>query len=310
ETVRMLHAAYGGGLQNRWIAYVMLGAAVVIDVVVLTFSISICSYVARNGLGISGYVLQNAQILRVLLGSPDQGTSLSTAGIWGFIIPLLSWLTAHGVVLGIVEPVRLIGAAFVDRNTSRLHPGSAGARRAAIRFRRRVIQICGFAATGVAAFLVFRTVINFDKNLFQYELIDQTSLRRLLGGEHWATKHSPEQVAHMLRGTFLGQVVLHAGNFYMICLFVSAFFLVVAVHRAWHAGAYPVPIRPGNVAIDILTPGYPPVYPPVTVDRPSEVGPVQNPPAGAATPAGPEDQPDPPNPPQPPDTGVILDEPR
>lgn len=308
--VRALQARFGGTLQSRSVAYVMLGFAVVLDLFVLTFSVSVCSYVAKTGLGIGGYVLQSAEALRIFLGSGDEDNALSTAGIWGFIIPLLSWVTAHGVVLGIVEPVRLVGAAFVDRATTRVQPGSAAALRATIRLRNRILQICGMALTGVAAFLVFRIVINFDRTLFQFQIINQTQLKALLGGRGWATQHSPEQVAHQLKGTFLGQMALHAGDFYVICLFVTAFLLVVAIHRAWHAGGNAYPIRQGNPTVDILTPGRPPTYPRITNDQPREVAQPENAAVTVGIPMAPHDQPDPPDLPQPPDTGIILDEPR
>lgn len=309
-TVRAIQSWRGGNIQNRSVAYVMLGLAVTLDVLVVTFSISVCSYAARQGLEIRGDALRNAEVLRLMLGGSSEDQGMTVAGIWGFIIPLLSWVSAHGVVMGIVEPIRLLGAILVDRDIIRRQEGSALAVRAANRLRNRIVQFCGFALAGIAAFLVFRIVISFDKLLFQYQIIDSSLLRKLLGGRGWSVRYSPEQLTETLRGTFLGQMALHAGDFYVICLFVTAFLLVVAVHRAWHAGGNDYPIRQGNPTVDILTPGRPPTYPRITNDHPREVAQPENPPVAVGAPVNPPDQPDPPDVPQPPDTGIILDEPR
>ena len=304
--VRAIQSRRGGNIQSKTVAYVMLGLAVILDVFVVTFSISVCSYATRQGLEIRGDALRNAEVLRMIVGGASEDQSMSVAGIWGFIIPIISWVTAHGVVLGIIETIRLIGAIFVDWYIIRRQTVSASTTRVANRLRNHIVQLCAFSLVGIASYLAFQTAIAYDKLLFQYQIIDSSLLKSLLGGKGWSVRYSSELLNQTLNRTFLGKLALHAGDFYVICLFVTASVLVVAIHRAWHTGGDTYPIRTVNPTTDILTPGRPPTYPVPTNQQPREVVPPTSPVETPRPPdeTGPSDEPAMPNP------GLILNEPR
>jgi hypothetical protein len=303
--VRASQSWRGGNIQSQSMAYVMLGLAVILDILVITLSISVCSYATRQGLEITGDALRNAEVLRLMVGGSTEDQSVTVAGIWGFIIPLISWVCAHGVVLGIVESIRQLGPILIERETIRRQGGSALAIRAANRLRKQIQHLCGFVLVGIASIFVFQFVISFDKLLFQYQIIDSSLLRKILGGRGWSVHYSPSQLTDTLRGTFLGQLALHAGDFYVVCLFITAFLLVIALHRAMHAGENTPQIRQSNPTFDILTAGRPPIIIPPVINH--RIKPPIEPPT---QPPGPPEPPATNNTSQTPVSGIILENPR
>ena len=304
-TIRAIQRRIGGNFQQRALSYIMLWLAVVLDVLVITFSISVCSYATRQGLEIRGDAVQNSDILRLLSGSAVGEQGVTVASLWGFIIPLLSWVTAHGVVFGIVEFLRyfvaLVGLGPLIRRTQQ----SAGSATNFVRTRLHsfVTRLCGSALLTIVSLYLFKIVISFDRLLFQYQIIDVSLLRKELGGRGWSLRYSPEQLTSALQGTFLGQMALHAGNFYVVCLFITAFLLIMALNRAWQDGHENPAPRPTDV---IFLPGTPPQYPPGIQVQPRELERrTQDPPA---TPV--DNTPEPPPAEDQGGTGVVFPTPR
>ena len=248
--------------------------AIILDFMVLYFSISFCTSSIKDALRLRGAGQPN-----MLLESVSEsfgGGGIDIATLWGLIIPAISWTCAHAVVLGGLMVSRY-AFAVLTAYASRTNADEGR------RLTPELLHIWGRAAGYVAllalALYAFARVVTFDTLLVQYQIINSSRYLKKLLGIDWMAHLSHDQLMKRLGGTFVGQVVVHAGTFYVITLLVAAFVVVVALHNLLES-VRRLPRRPYQPRPPSLPPDSPraPLARPVVGDAPG------GPSAGPATP--------------------------
>jgi hypothetical protein len=257
-----------------------IGAAL-LDCLLLYFSITFSTAALSDAVRMRGSGTQNAVLTD--LADALGGTSPDAATLWGLLIPFLSWVAAHGVALCALLVLRY-GYAWL-----RMRRPAEGMQAAPVDF---VAQLGG-TIVGLVVFVVFFVkVVAFDCLLIRYQMINSSTALRKALGKGWESSMSQDVLIERLSSTFYGQIVVHAGDFYVVALLMMALVMVIASHNLMRAisltrrRAYVVPPPPPLGAV-----------PPLPA---AAQGPGAAPPTGGVPPPI-VDLPEPPPPPRPPD---------
>jgi len=267
----------------------------IVDLLVIFFSISFCTSSIKDGLRLRGSAAPN--ILLTELTETFGIENLDLATVWGIIIPIMSWLSAHGVVLGALLTARYGFAALAAHLSS---TGEEARAELVTRLHQHWARLAGaIAGLGVSLWF-FRRVIRFDTFLIQYQMINSSRALKGLLGADWKML-TTEELRKALSGSFIGEIVIHAGSFYVVSLMVAAILMVISLHNL-REGAMTLPamryrpeppplpldLRPEAVAVAVPGPPVPPAgepgNPPGTGAGAGDLPPVEPPPG----PGGPE----------------------
>lgn len=275
--------------QNFYMATTQFIGALLFDLMVFYFSVSFCTSALKESLRLRGRDAPNPLMEDFWrrLGS----SGLDLASQWGFITPIMSWITAHALVIALVLTIRhlsgILQSAAADGEAAPA-PNYSG--------------LLGSVAGLVGSFVVFWYTVRQDVFLVRYQIISSSRPLRQMLGDDWEGRLTPDEVIEILRQSFVGQLALHSGAFYVITLLVAAWLIVTTVPNLIRAidrlprgnqyvvqplqlpGAQPPPLAvpPGAAGPPVL-PGVPaepadgPVPPPVP---PPDV-PLQQPPEPA-----------------------------
>lgn len=251
----LLFLAYIGGLiyvrriggeryQNLYNAIGQAALAIAFDFVVLYFSISFCTAGLKYALRMRSGGSAN-QVLDSMMQSFG-GKGLDNPTIFGLIIPAVSWIVAHVVIVGLMLTIRYIYTAMHARTPQAVADGAVAS---------FVWLQAGVAGALSATFgYFFRWVVGFDALLLRYQIISQSRVLKDLLGSGWEARLSQDELVQKLGHTFIGQIVIHAGAFYVITLLVAAFVMVVAMHNLFSAIQRLPRGRAYQVTAPVLTP--------------------------------------------------------
>ena len=241
----------------------------IVDLLVIYFSISFCTSSIKDGLRLRGSAAPNMLLseLTETFGIED----LDLATVWGIIIPIMSWLSAHGVVLGALLTARF---GFATLTAHLALTGEEGRGELVGRVQQHWSRLAGAAAGLGISIWFFRKVIRFDTFLIQYQMISSSKALKGMLGADWRSL-STQGLKQVLSGSFIGEIVIHAGEFYVVALMIAAVLMVISLHN----------LREGAVALP--TARYRPVPPPLPIDLRPEFGAVQPPAPPPNAPDGP-----------------------
>lgn len=201
-----------------------LCVCMVLDLMVIYFSITFCTASIRQALRLRDGGTPNALLddLMSLFG----GASIDPATLWGVIIPFITWVVAHALVYAILEVSRYSYAA-VHAQMARGAGDAAGPNVAPLLWLRTGGWI---AAAGVVGVL-FHEVVRFDSLLLRFQIVSSSKTLGKLLGKGWEARMSEDRLNAVLGNSFLGQIALHSGTFYVIMLIIAAFGMVISIHN-------------------------------------------------------------------------------
>lgn len=214
----------GERYQNLYNAFGQAALAIAFDFVVIYFSVSFCTASIKYALRIRGGASPN-QVLDSVMKSFG-GSGLDNPTLFGLVIPAVSWVVAHIVILGLLLTARYVYAAV------QAHVGGGNDERgaepgAALDW----LRAAGAAAVSGAFIYFFSWVVGLDALLLRYQIISNSRALKTLLGTGWEARLSQADLVQKLGHTFVGQIVIHVGAFYVITLLVAAFVIVIALHN-------------------------------------------------------------------------------
>jgi len=210
--------------QGLYIAIGLFLLALSLDFVVLYFSVSFCTASLKDALRLRGSGTANPLLDDLMRTFGGRGLDIGT--LWGVIIPAVSWVSAHGVALAAFWLMRS-GYGLIRAHAT----PSEGDARPAPDLGRIWAYLAGSSLGLVLAIVVFNAVVSFDSLLIRYQIISSSRVLKAQLGDNWEARLGQEELLQKLGSSFLGQIVLHAGTFYVVTLLVSAAVMVAALHN-------------------------------------------------------------------------------
>ncbi len=219
--------------QNIYNAIFQCILASVLDLGMIFFSIAFCTAATSDALRLRGHGTPN-QFLESVSSAFGTG-NVDNATLYGLIIPALSWATAHAVVvLGLLVARSVYQAVQARRSAQATEPDTEAHREAKTQFEGAVTAAFGYGVVLGLAYWAFRIVVTFDTLLVRYQIIHSSKALTRALGKDWMARLNEQQLYAKLGSSFLGQIVVHAGLFYVAALLVTAFLMVVALHNLTH----------------------------------------------------------------------------
>lgn len=206
--------------------------ALMLDLVVIYFSVSFCTSSLKQALKLRGSTASNMLVDETMTRLGGTGDSLDIGSLWGLIVPIISWVCAHIVILSALLLVRYVVMA-ISRQTVRTATQGGADQRSAI--THPLYYAAGaLSLLGVGGYW-FKKAVDFDRILIMFQIINSSKSLKVALGKDWLTAMSYHDLVQKLNDSFVGQVALHAGSFYVISLLVAGFAMVVTSHNLWAA---------------------------------------------------------------------------
>jgi len=185
------------------------------------------------------------------------GRQLQLSSMYGWLVPVVTWIFAHGVVLFGMLTLRY-GYALIQQRAEVLRD------RDPEELAHRPLDLNWLRAVGclVIALLFtygFYTTVGLDSLLIRYFMISSSRPLKIALGDNWESL-APADMAATLKGSFVGQIILHAGAVYVLTILVAAFFIVIALHNFVSAINALPPRRGGAGGPPPLAPASPPSW--------------------------------------------------
>lgn len=208
--------------QGFYMATTQFIAALLFDLMVFYFSVSFCTAAWKESLRLRGRDAPNP--LMEDFWRRLGGSGLDLASQWGVITPIMSWVTAHILIVALVLTTRHLSSV--------LHSAAAvGDAAPAPGYSGFVGSVAGLAASLTA----FWYTIRQDVDLVRFHIVSSARVLRQVLGEDWEVRLSPEEVMRILQQSIIGQVAVHSGAFYVITLLVVAWLVVTTFHNLTRA---------------------------------------------------------------------------
>ena len=222
-----------------------------LDAIILIFSVSFCTASIRDSIRLRGSVASNQLLANLLYALGVDDVDLPT--MWGVIVPVLTWVSGHGVAFAGLLSARFGRGAVVRYLETR---GQAGA---VVEVGRHLVQLVGSLGALVGIAWMLQRVLSTEVSLIRFQLLSSSQAGKTMLGEGWMN-WSDTAIRAALAKHFVGQVINHLVSIYAVGLLLSAGAMILAFHRLF-VGAMLIPLL-----------RYRPVPPPLPPDFRPESG--------------------------------------